>query len=213
MSERPALDELLAAHAAGRLPLALGLIVATHLALSPASRRRYRCFEDAGGVLLHGLQPAELASDAWARVAARLDEPEPPSTPSPASAMPDLPRPLRDFVPPAPDRLRWRRFGSTELADLPLESDGFRTSLITVRAGQAFPRHGHAGIELALVLSGSVHDESGHHLPGELLISDPSVEHQPVAGKDQDWLWLRVLDAPLRLTGPFAEVRRRLSPL
>jgi putative transcriptional regulator len=212
VSEHPDLDELLAAHAAGRLPLPVGLIVATHLALSASSRQRYRCFEEAGGVMLERLQPAELASDAWARLAAGLDRLEEKGDPPPmaANVLPELPRPLRDYV---PSGLRWRRIGSTELADLPLESEGWRTSLVKVRAGQAFPRHSHGGLELVLVLSGSFHDEEGHHPLGDLSIADPTIEHQPIAGKDRDWLWLRVLDAPLRLTGPFAEIRRRLWPI
>jgi hypothetical protein len=35
------------------------------------------------------------------------------------------------------------------------------------------------------------------------------VEHQPVAEPGEDWLWLRVLDASLRLTGPLGRLKSR----
>src|SRR4051795_2766311 len=129
MSERLTLDELLAAHAAGRLPPPLALIVASHLALSPESRQRYRSFEAAGGVLLERLEPARLAPGAWQRLCARLHdeppEPGPPPPPGPAAGPPErappprlvpaalrrLPSPLREVLPDSLDELRWRGFG------------------------------------------------------------------------------------------------------
>ncbi len=74
MTEHRNVDDLLIAHAAGKLPEPVGLAVATHLALNPAARARYRRYEAVGGALLDELEPAELAADAWERLEAQLDE-------------------------------------------------------------------------------------------------------------------------------------------
>lgn len=218
----PSLDELIAAHAAGTLPSAVAMAVATHLALSPASRRLYRAYEEAGGTLLEGIRPVDLGADSWARMAAMLDDGAPdgdggdPAAPprrEPLAALhpsvAHLPRPLRDHLPRSLEDLAWRRFGGTTLSDLDLGVSDYRVSLINVRAGRAFPRHTHAGTELILVLDGGFRDESGHYVRGDLQIADPSVEHQPVADPGRDWLWLRVLDAKLTPTG---RVGRLLGP-
>jgi putative transcriptional regulator len=217
MSTAPTHDELLAAHAAGRLPPPVALVVATHLALSPQARQRYRCFEAAGGVLLDRIEPTPLAPDAWDRCRARLDEEGAgdltrPEHRRPAPAGRDelaIPRPLRDHLPAAPDVLRWRRSGNASAVDLDLGTTAYRTTLIRVRAGSEFPKHGHGGLELILTLAGGFRDESGRYLRGDLQIADPGTEHQPVAEPGEDWLWLRVLDAPLRLSGPLGRLKSR----
>ena len=215
MSERLTLDELLAAHAAGRLPPPLALIVASHLALSPESRKRYRSFEAAGGVLLERLEPARLAPGAWQRLCARLDgeppEPVPPPRPVPA-AMRRLPAPLREVLPGSLDELRWRGFGGVAEAVLDLGTPGYRTTLMRVRGGKAVPRHTHEGNELTLVLEGSFHDELGRYARGDLAITDPTVKHQPVADEGQDCLCLAVTDARLRLTGPLGRLLNPFMP-
>ena len=91
------------------------------LALSPESRKRYRSFEAAGGVLLERLEPARLAPGAWQRLCARLDgeppEPVPPPRPVPA-AMRRLPGPLREVLPGSLDEHRPTAFGAAnDLAD------------------------------------------------------------------------------------------------
>lgn len=213
MSGAVSLDELLAAHAAGRLPPPLSLAVATHLALCPPSRERYRSLETVGGVLLDRLEPVPLASDAWDRLCARLEEQPrerievPRAQPLPACPLHRIPQPLRDLLPASLDELRWRRLGHAAAAELDTVPDGgYRTTLIRVDAGRRFPRHTHGGLELILVLEGGFRDESGRYRRGDLQIADASVEHQPIAEEGEDWLWLRVLDAPLRRTGAFGRL-------
>jgi putative transcriptional regulator len=209
--DAPTLDELLAAHAAGSLPAPVSLIVGTHLALSPASRRRYALYEAAGGVLLDRIEPAPMAPDAWARICARLDgagrdgppgrrgHPKRPAPPPPDPALRRIPRPLRDYLPPSLDALPWRHLTDAATAELAVPAPpGYSATLINVRAGRPFPRHSHEGTELILVIDGGFRDESGHYVRGDLQIAGPDVEHQPVADEGRDWLWLRVLDAPLR---------------
>jgi putative transcriptional regulator len=212
MSEQLSVDELLVAHAAGRLPEPVALAVATHLALSPAARSRYAAYEAVGGILLDGLPPAELRPDAFERLLDRLDEPEPaPSRIQPfvAAGCHGLPSPLRDYLPGPLESLRWRSYGSAAEVELPVRAPGYKTTLIRVKAGRAVPQHTHEGHELTVVLEGGFHDELGCYVRGDLVIADASVDHRPMADEDGDCLCLAVTDAPLRLTGMFG---RFLNP-
>jgi putative transcriptional regulator len=197
-----AIDDLLLAHAAGKLAEPVALVVATHLALNPSSRARYLRYEALGGVLLESLEPASLQRGALDRVLARLDEPVPddPPPPPPSASVP-LPRPLRDYLPGPLDRLRWRRYGRLAQLDLPIEAPGYRARLFRLEAGAAVPRHTHVGSELTLVLAGGFQDAIGHYRRGDLALADRTIDHQPVADPDEDCLCLTVTDAPLRLTG------------
>lgn len=205
MTEHLTVDELLVAHAAGKLPEPVALVVATHLALSPVARARYARYEAIGGVLLDAIEPVPLAEDGWSRLAARLDEPEEvPWTPQPFASPPGIPRlpmPLRGYVPDDLESLRWRNYGTAREAELSIKVPGYRTTLIQVRAGKAVPKHTHEGHELTLVLEGAFHDEVGHYRRGDLAIADSSIDHRPTADTEQDCLCLAVTDAPLRLTG------------
>lgn len=210
MIEDWTLDELVAAHAAGRLPPPLALIIGTHLALSAESRAAHAVYEAVGGVLLEQIEPAGLEAGAWERLAARLPGVAPPPGPPP---VPDelrrIPRPLRDHLPGSLDRLRWRPLPNAREAVLDLGTPGYRTSLLRVRAGRAVPQHTHEGHELTLVLEGSFRDHLGHYRRGDLAITDPTITHQPRADEGEDCLCLAVTDARLRLTGPFG---RLLNP-
>ncbi|MDX6750060.1 ChrR family anti-sigma-E factor [Geminicoccaceae bacterium 1502E] len=217
MSAAIELDELLMAHAAGRLAEPVALVVASHLFLSPVSRGRYRFFEAAGGALLDKLEPEPVQQDGWGRMSALLDmsEPEPPPVHAGrrrAVATDDglvLPLPLRAYLPGPVEALPWRNYGPVAEADLPLADPEFRTRLIRLKAGRSVPRHTHEGNELTLVLHGSFHDIQGHYRRGDLAIADAGVDHQPTADADGDCLCLAVTDAPLRLTG---SIGRLLNP-
>ncbi len=196
------LDDLLIAHAAGKLAEPVALVIATHLSLSPTSRRRYAGYEAAGGVLLDALPGEDPGPGAWDRLVARLGEPDaPPAAPGPVAAT-RLPRPLSDYVPGGLDAMKWRHYGPASEADLAIDGPGYRTRLIRLKAGRGIPRHTHGGSELTLVLEGAFTDGTGHYGRGDLAIADGTVDHRPVADEGQDCLCLAVTDAPLRLTGP-----------
>jgi putative transcriptional regulator len=203
MIEHQTVDDLLLAHAAGTLPEPVALIVATYLALNPAARARYRRYEAVGGVLLEAIEPAALASDAWARAEALLDtEPqEPPHDHAMPAGDLTLPYPLRDYLPAPLGSLRWRSYGAVAEIALPLDTPGYSTTLVRVRAGGQVPQHTHEGRELTLVLDGAFHDETGCYGRGDLVLADGSLNHRPTADPGQDCLCLTVTDAPRRLTG------------
>lgn len=211
MSELLTADDLLMAHAAGSLPEPVSLVVATHLALSPAGRGRYARYEALGGALLEGIEPEPVAGDALDRLLGRLDdELEPiPEPVRPWQLTSPLPRPLRDALPGPLDGLRWRHLGNASEVDLDVGAQGYHCALLRVRAGKAVPKHTHDGNELTVVIEGAYRDAVGHYRRGDLAIADGSVDHQPVADEGEDCLCLTLTDARLRLTGRFT---RFLNP-
>ena len=117
--------------AAGKLPEPVGLAVATHLALCPGARARYRRYEAFGGALLEGLAPAGMADDAWDRLLHRLDDEDDDAAPTPPVVAGHeaqlLPRPLRDYLPAPLEQLRWRSYGVAAEVELPIRAPGYRT--------------------------------------------------------------------------------------
>lgn len=216
MKERLVLDDLLVAHAAGKLEEPVALLVATHLALNPASRRRYEHYEAVAGMLLEGLEPCGMAPSALAATLARIEQRAADrQTPSGVEAAVPAPRrrrwpaPLCNYLPDDLQELRWHGFSGAREAEVLPDHDGYRARLLWVRAGRAVPAHTHEGEELTLVLEGSFRDASGHYRPGDIEIADDSVDHRPVADPGADCVCLAVTNAPLRLTGP---IGRLLNP-
>lgn len=92
---------MVAAYATGRLDFGQHVAVATHLVSCQPCRDHVRAAEATGGDLLSALPPAALAKDAFARIEARLTEPDGlrPSQPTPAAAsdIPGLPSFVRTY--------------------------------------------------------------------------------------------------------------------
>jgi putative transcriptional regulator len=213
-SEHITVDDLLLAHAAGRLPEPVGLVVATHLALSPQGQSAFRDYEALGGAMLEDLAPVELSAGSFDRLIARLDDDAElihagSSGQSAPSGEGDLPWPLRAYVPGRLADLPWKHYGSVSEAPLALDETTYRTRLIVLKAGRAVPKHTHDGQEITVVLKGAFNDGIGRYGRGDLSIADAHVDHQPMAEPGEDCLCLTVTDAPLRLTGTFS---RFLNP-
>ena len=225
-SEHISVDDLLLAHAAGRLPEPVGLVVATHLALSPERQSVYREYEALGGAMLEDLRPAALSAGAFDRLLSRLDgegdaiqvaaKPSPRATKGLAgkkakrSAVDSsIPAPLRDYVDGHLDDLPWKHYGAVSEASLPLDETTYRVRLIVLKAGRSVPKHTHDGQEITVVLKGAFNDGIGRYGRGDISIADAHVDHQPMAEANEDCLCLTVTDAPLRLTGTFS---RFLNP-
>jgi putative transcriptional regulator len=213
-SEHITVDDLLLAHAAGRLPEPVGLVVATHLALSPQGQSAYRDYEALGGAMLEDLAPVDLSVGSFDRLISRLDDDvEPIHAGSSGQPAPGgegyLPWPLRAYVPGRLAELPWKHYGSVSEASLALDETTYRTRLIVLKAGRAVPKHTHDGQEITVVLKGAFNDGIGRYGRGDLSIADAHVDHQPMAEPGEDCLCLTVTDAPLRLTGTFS---RFLNP-
>jgi putative transcriptional regulator len=217
MREHITVDDLLLAHAAGRLPEPVGLVVATHLALAPARQGVYREYEALGGAMLDDLEPTAMSDGAFDRLLARLDggsgeirvEVGEPGVQPRDVADSELPAPLRAYVKGGLGGLPWKHYGAVSEAALPMDESVYRARLVVLKAGKAVPKHTHDGQEVTVVLKGAFDDGIAHYERGDIAIADAHVDHQPIADPAGDCLCLTVTDAPLRLTGTFS---RFLNP-
>jgi putative transcriptional regulator len=191
-------DPLLMAYAAGQLPEAFSLIVATHVSLCDECRARLLSFEAVGGALIDTVPEVEMAPGSLDAVLARLDAP--PARPAPQPRRGDglFPAPLADYVGGDLSAVKWRPIGmGVRQAILPTEKSA-TARLLYIPAGQAVPDHGHRGMELTLVLQGAFRDDVDRFGPGDVEIATEDLEHTPVAEGGVPCICLAATDAPLR---------------
>lgn len=188
------------AYAAGELPEAFALVVATHLSLCDACRAQSEAFEAVGGAVVEdGF--AAMAEGALDACLARLDGL--PQAPRRAVQRRRglFPAPLAEYVGGDVGAVKWRAVGKgVRQAILPTDR-GATARLLYIPAGVAVPDHGHRGLEMTLVLQGAFSDETGRFGPGDVEIADGELEHLPVAEAGQDCICLAATDAPLRFKG------------
>lgn len=160
-------EATIAAYAAGTLPEALALVLATHLGQCAVCRRSLATLEATGGALLAEIPPVPLAAGALDKLLLRTDEVAPPPPPV---LHPDLPAPLNRT------KLgRWWPIG-IGVRYRPLQTAGAAWGgLVLAQPGRSVPRHGHAGVELTCIVSGALADESGEYGAGDL--AEPTTDH------------------------------------
>lgn len=190
-------DGLLAEHATGDLPEALGLVVAVHLSLCDECRARAMALDALGGAVLDKGPVAAMGQGALGAALARLDGLAQDTLPRPV--VQDLPAPLADYVGGGSlASVRWRAAGKG-VAQAILPTDRLASArLLRIAGGVAVPDHGHKGRELTLVLQGAFRDATGRFGPGDVEIADDALEHVPVAEPGQDCICLAATESPLR---------------
>jgi putative transcriptional regulator len=194
-------EEVLLRFAAGKLRPAPALVVASHLALAPWSRRLVSGFESIGGGLVESEPPADLSPGLFERTLARLDDPRAPPVRTPA---PDhAPLNLGIGLPgPLAERSigSWRWLGPglccarVEMAEDP----DHNLILLRGQARVALPAHGHTGEELSLVIKGSFDDEGGRHVVGDLIHEDQDSDHTPVVSGDGECICLLSIEGRMK---------------
>lgn len=203
-------DPLLMAYAAGNLPEAFGLVVATHVSMCDACRAQLAAFEAVGGAVMTA-EAVALADGALEAVMARLGVPEGVQPfAKPKRAHKDLPAPLQDYIGGGLAEVKWRSLGMGVRQVILPTAKGATARLLYIPAGQAVPDHGHRGTELTLVLRGAFRDATDRFGPGDLEIATEELEHTPVAEAGEACICLAATDAPLRFN---ALIPRLLQPL
>jgi putative transcriptional regulator len=205
ISHHPANTHLMA-HAAGLLPEAFGLIVATHVSMCDECRAQLCSFEALGGAVLDGCAGADMSSSSLEATLARIDaQPDTdhaaPGADDAAQSQSDLPAPLRNYVGCDLESVQWRPVGMGVRQVVLPTGDGATARLLHIPAGQVVPEHGHNGLEMTLVLRGAFCDHADRFGPGDVEIATKGFDHAPMADPGQDCICLAATDAPLRFNG------------
>ena len=203
-------DATLMAYAAGTLPEAFNLMVATHVSLCDECRARLESFDAVGGELMESIATDEVVMDAnaFAQTMALISggAPEEIRVERKPSI---LPGPLQDYVGGDIDSIRWRPVGlGVKQAVLATDKDA-TARLLFIPAGAAMPDHGHHGMEMTMVLQGAFIDDDQYFARGDVEIADSDVHHTPVADVHEDCICLAVTDARLRFDGLLPKIAQR----
>jgi putative transcriptional regulator len=104
-------------------------------------------------------------------------------TPAPET-IGEVPAPLVRLMGNSLDAIPWRWISPGRwLRWLPAAGGG-RLHLFRCAPDVFIPEHGHHGVELTLVLRGTLADSTGRYGPGDLSDLDQETDHTPAAGPD-----------------------------
>lgn len=203
-------DAILMAYAAGSLPEAFNLMVASHLSLCDECRARAETFDALGGAVLDAGETETLGDESLAATMALIDggAVEPIRAPK-RSRDGVLPGPLQDYVGGDLDAVRWKSVGmGVKQAILPTSREA-SARLLYIPAGTAMPDHGHRGTEMTMVLKGAFQDADDYFARGDVEIADSDLHHTPVADIHEDCICLAVADAPLHFNRLVPRIAQR----
>lgn len=199
-------EAMLAAYAAGTLPHAFAVAVASHVSLCVQCRVTLEAHQAVGGAVLEATNSVAVSSTLKDSIFAQLDA---PFTPQPVYDRNGIfPGPVMEAMQGrAP---RWKKLGMGVRQDILSEDAHGSVRLLYIPPGQAVPDHSHNGFEMTLVLQGSFSDETGRFSVGDIEIADETLEHTPVADPGDACICLAATDARLRFN---ALIPRLLQPL
>jgi len=203
-------DDLLIAYAAGNMPEAFSLIVATHISMCDTCRAALAAHESVGGALIEDTRPAAVTDDLLARTLASIERPVPAPVTLPTRKPGKVPSVLQDYIGGDLDAIRWKNLGGGVRQSILKTDNGASARLLFIPAGKAVPDHGHRGTELTLVLQGAFADSVDRFGPGDIEIATEELDHTPVAEMGEDCICLAATDAPLRFN---ALIPRLLQPI
>lgn len=198
-------ETILLAHAAGELPEAFNLVVATHLTLCDDCRARALALDALGGAVIARGEAISLPDAVVEAALARITGLAPVGEARPVSVARQgvgrVPAPLSDYVGADLGAVRWRSVGLGVRQAILDTGRAATARLLFIPGGQAMPDHGHGGLELTLVLQGAFDDGAERFGPGDIEIADQTTTHRPVAAPGADCICLAASDARLRFSG------------
>lgn len=205
-------EQLLISYAAGVLPEAFDLVVATHVSMCDQCRADLASYEAIGGSILEDITTTEkmdMSQDSLAATMAKIANMKPIK--HAVKIKTDvLPLPLQKYVGGDVDAIKWKSLGMGVSQAILKTSKGASARLLRIEAGRAVPDHGHRGTELTLVLQGAFTDHVDRFGAGDIEIANEDLEHTPVAEMGQDCICLAATDAKLRFTGILPRIMQPL---
>ena len=207
-------ESLLIDYANGSLPLALEVLVETHISINPASAKSIRMLLQLGGALLENSEPISLSEGSFEKLMAEIDSGSDKDQEVYTNVSNDnnlLPFPLRNYAQDISIPKNWRRIGIGLSEQAINFGDNFGSAkLYKIAPGCSVPSHSHEGNEVTLVLSGGFTDEYGTYGPGDISIQETGAVHKPVADEDGECIVLAVNEGPIVLTGPVGRLLNML---
>ena len=201
---------LLMGYAAGTLPEAFDLVVATHVSMCDDCRAAVAEYDALGGEVMLDAAPANMDADALAATLAMIDRGAPAPVPR-QNVRGVFPAPLQDYVAGDLAAGRWRKVGGG-VSQMVLKTSGTATvRLLKIPAGTTIPDHGHRGTELTMVLQGAFYDASDRFGAGDVEVANEDMQHTPIAEAGVDCICLAATDAPLRFRGILPRLAQRFS--
>jgi len=203
-------EPLLIGYAAGTLPEAFNLVVATHITMCDDCRAALAEYDAVGGEVMLDIDPVTIAEDALAATMAMIDGGFGTDKPAPVRARNSIfPGPLQDYVSGDVESLKWRKVGGGVSQLVLKTSDDASVRLLRIPAGTKVPDHGHRGTELTLVLQGAFTDEHERFGAGDVEVANEDMNHTPIAEAGMDCICLAATDAPLRFNGIVPRLAQR----
>ncbi|MEO1563088.1 MAG: ChrR family anti-sigma-E factor [Pseudomonadota bacterium] len=202
-------EKLMLSYAAGTLPEAFDLVIASHLSLCDESRIGVEAYEAIGGTIIEKEIPVSMSPGALDRCFGRLDGQAPrPKSGDAVNAV--FPKPLRDMIGGDIDTVNWRSIGRGVKQAI-IETEGRATvRLLSIPGGVEMPEHGHQGMEVTLVLQGAFKDGQDRFARGDIEVATDDMDHQPVAEDGDVCICLAATENPLRFN---SFVPKLLQPL
>ncbi len=201
-------ESLLMGYAAGTLPEAFDLVVATHVSMCDDCRAAVAEYDAVGGEVMLDMPPMDIDVDALAATFAMIDKSAPVPKPR-QKARGVFPAPLQDYVAGDLSAVKWRKVGGG-VSQMVLKTSGDATvRLLKIPAGTAIPDHGHHGTELTLVLQGAFFDDTDRFAAGDIEVANEDLNHTPIAEAGADCICLAASDAPLRFNGIMPRIAQR----
>jgi len=203
-------DAVLMAYAAGTLPEAFNLMVASHISLCDTCRANAESFDAIGGEILDNNCDAAVSEESLADTLALIDGGAVEAVSPPAYIADSvLPGPIQSYIGGDLSAVHWKPVGmGVKQAILPTSKDA-SARLLMIPAGTAMPDHGHHGKEMTMVLKGAFQDDDEYFARGDVEIADSDLHHTPVADIHEDCVCLAVTDAPLQFDKLLPKIAQR----
>ena len=191
-------EKLLMSYAAGILPEAFNLVVATQMSISDEARARLASYEAIGGGILEETEKVEMSPNSLQDVFNKIKSAKTKKFNAPKMVEGVFLEPLKKYAGKELDSVKWKNIGrGVKQSILKTDSDA-SARLLYIPAGTAMPNHSHNGLEMTLVLKGSFHDEKDLFKRGDIEIGDQDLHHNPTASNDGPCICLVASDASLR---------------
>ncbi len=211
----PLPDAIAMAYAAGTLPEALSIVVASHLSMCDESRAAVASFDTVGGALLNSIAPANLesADDLFKSTLALIRGGPMPEPSTPAATASLLPTPVQEYLGTDIAAVPWKSVGLGVEQVVVKSCDLATARLLKVPAGVALPEHGHEGLEMTLVLQGTLIDNLLTLQRGDISVVDQHCTHLPIADVSSNCICLTATEGTLQFKSflpKLAQVFRRV---